>query len=294
LAGIQPRIAHALAGTTIESVSHGAAAFENSPDDEENEMNGQIEKADQFRALHIPGKPLVLFNIWDAGSARTVVAAGAKAIATGSWSVAHANGYEDGEQTPLGLSIDNLRRIVFATQLPVSIDLEGGYGATADKVGSTVRLAIEGGAVGCNLEDSIPGSGELRILVDQAGRIQSARRTAEDAKIHFFINARTDVFFQQPANRHDHAMILKAVERAHAYAEAGADGLFVPGLTNLALIARLVETSPLPINIMMVDFTSPLSAFAEQGVARISHGPRPYLLAMKVLEEAAREASLEC
>ena len=89
-------------------------------------------------------------------------------------------------------------------------------------------------------------------------------------------------------------MILEAVERAHAYAEAGADGLFVPGLADLALIGRLVEASPLPINIMLGDFTSPLSALAEQGVARISYGPRPYLLAMKALEEAAREANLEC
>ena len=257
-------------------------------------MNGQIQKADQFRALHTPGKPLVLFNVWDAGSARAVAGAGAKAIATGSWSVAHANGFEDGEQTPLDLAIDNLRRIVSATHLPVSIDLEGGYGATADKVGTTVRLAIEGGAVGCNLEDSIPGSSELRMIIDQADRIRSARRAAEDAEISFFINARTDVFFRQPPDRHDNAMILEAVERAHAYAEAGADGLFVPGLADLALIARLVEASPLPINIMVGDFTSPLSAFAEQGVARISHGPRPYLLAMKVLEEAAREAHLGC
>jgi 2-methylisocitrate lyase-like PEP mutase family enzyme len=257
-------------------------------------MNGQIQKADQFRALHIPGKPLVLFNVWDAGSARAVAGAGAKAIATGSWSVAHANGFEDGEQTPLDLAIDNLRRIVSAAHLPVSIDLEGGYGATADKVGNTVRLAIEGGAVGCNLEDSIAGSGELRTLVDQAGRIQSARRTAEDAEINFFINARTDVFFGQSAERHDNTMLLEAVERAHAYAEAGADGLFVPGLADLALIARLVEASPLPINIMLGDLASPLSALAEQGVARISHGPRPYLLAMKVLEEAAREANLGC
>jgi 2-methylisocitrate lyase-like PEP mutase family enzyme len=255
-------------------------------------MNGQIQKADQFRALHIPGKPLVLFNVWDAGSARAVAGAGAKAIATGSWSVAHANGFEDGEQTPLDLAIDNLRRIVSVTHLPVSIDLEGGYGATADKVGNTVRLAIEGGAVNCNLEDSIPESGELRTLVDQADRIRSARRAAEEAKISFLINARTDVFFGQSAARHDNAMILEAVERSHAYAEAGADGLFVPGLADLALIARLVEASPLPINIMLGDFTSPLSAFAEQGVARISHGPRPYLLAMKVLEQAAREANL--
>ena len=254
-------------------------------------MTDPSRKADQFRALHIPGKPLVLFNIWDAGSARAVAAAGAKAIATGSWSVAHANGYDDGERTPLDLAIDNLRRIVRATELPVSIDLEAGYGGGAEEVGGTVRLAIEAGAVGCNLEDSIPASGRLRTTADQVDRIGIARRTADEAKIHFFINARTDVFFQPSAKDHDDAMVAEVVERAHAYAEAGADGLFVPGLTNLILIARLVEASPLPINIMVADSTSPLSALAEQGVARVSHGPRPYLLAMKLLEEAARETN---
>jgi 2-methylisocitrate lyase-like PEP mutase family enzyme len=260
----------------------------------ERETLDQTQKADHFRALHIPGKPLVLFNIWDVGSARAVAAAGAKAIATGSWSVAHANGYDDGEQTPLDLTIDNLRRIVCTTHLPVSVDLEGGYGATGAEVGSTVRLAIQAGAVGCNLEDSLPRSGRLRATVDQADRIRNARRASEAAKIHFFINARTDVFFQQPANQHDDSMVAEVVERAHVYAEAGADGLFAPGLTNLTLIARLAEASPLPINIMVADSTSPLSALAEQGVARVSHGPRPYLLAMKVLEEAAREANVGC
>ena len=266
-------------------------AFVHSQGFQEHGMTNQMRKADQFRALHIAGKPLVLFNIWDVGSARAVAAAGAKAIATSSWSVAHANGYDDGEQTPLVLAIDNLRRIVRAPDLPVSIDLESGYGATAEEVGSTVRLAIEAGAVGCNLEDSIPASGTLRGAIDQADRIRIARRTADEAKVHFFINARTDVFFQQPATQHDDAMTAEAVERAHAYAEAGADGLFAPGLTNLALIAQLVEVSPLPINVMVVDLTSPLSALAEQGVARVSHGPRPYLQAMKVLEDAAREAN---
>jgi 2-methylisocitrate lyase-like PEP mutase family enzyme len=252
---------------------------------------GQIRKAAQFRALHIPGKPLVLFNIWDVGSARAVAGAGAKAIATSSWSVARANGYDDGEQAPLDLAIDNLQRIVCATDLPVSIDLESGYGATAEEVGSTVRRAIKAGAVGCNLEDSIPASGKLRAAIDQAERVRIARRAADEAKVHFFINARTDVFFQNSTSQHDDAMVAEAVERAHVYAEAGADGLFTPGLTNLTLIARLAEASPLPINVMVVDFTSPLSALAEQGVARVSHGARPYLLAMKVLEEAARDAN---
>jgi 2-methylisocitrate lyase-like PEP mutase family enzyme len=240
----------------------------------------QKQKADAFRALHVPGKPFVLFNIWNAGSAKAVAAAGAKAIGTGSWSVAHANGYEDGEQIPLAVAIDNLRRIAGATELPVTIDLESGY----DDVAETIRVAIAAGAVGCNLEDSFPSDGKLREIGDQCDRIRAARSA------DFFLNVRTDVFFHIPRDQHDEARLSDAIERAKAYADAGADGLFAPGLVDVALIARLAKASPLPLNVMMSDATPSLSVLAENGVARVSHGPRPYLLAMKALEEAARAA----
>jgi 2-methylisocitrate lyase-like PEP mutase family enzyme len=255
-------------------------------------MGDQARKAEQFRALHIPGKPLVLFNIWDAGSAKAVTASGAKAIATSSWSVANANGFADGEQISLALAIENLRRIVGATDLPVTIDLESGYGDAPEVVGETIGLAIDAGAIGCNLEDSFPASGKLRKTIDQVDRIRRTRQTADAADIRFFINARTDVFFQREPAQHDDAMIANAIERARAYAEAGADGLFAPGLVDITLIARLVEASPLPLNIMVGDGTSPLPALAEHGVARVSYGPGPYLMAMKALEERARTASV--
>jgi methylisocitrate lyase len=251
----------------------------------------QTRKAEQFRALHIPGKPLVLFNIWDAGGAKTVAAGGAKAIATSSWSVANANGFSDGEQTPLILAIENLRRIVGATDLPVTIDLESGYGDASEMVGETIGLAIDAGAIGCNLEDSFPANGKLRKTIDQADRLRRARQKADASDIRFFINARTDVFFQGPPAQHDDAMVAEAVERARAYAEAGADGLFAPGLLDITLIARLAEASPLPLNIMVGDATPPLSALAGHGVARVSHGPGPYLIAMKALDESARAAT---
>ena len=254
-------------------------------------MADQTCKAEQFRALHIPGKPLVLFNIWDAGGAKAVAAGGAKAIATGSWSVANANGFGDGERIPLALAIDNLRRIVGATELPVTIDLESGYGDTSELVGETIAVAIDAGAVGCNLEDSFPANGKLRETVDQADRIRRARQTADAANIRFFINARTDIFFQRSPEEHDDAMVVEAIDRAHAYAEAGADGLFAPGLADITLIARLAEVSPLPLNIMVGDATPPVRALAEHGVARVSYGPGPYLMAMKALEEAARAAN---
>jgi 2-methylisocitrate lyase-like PEP mutase family enzyme len=254
-------------------------------------MTDQTRKAEQFRRLHIPGKPLVLFNIWDAGSAKAVAMAGATAIATGSWSVANANGFADGERLPLTMAIDNLRRLVRATDLPVTIDLESGYGETSDLVGQTIGLAIDAGAIGCNLEDSFPANGKLREIVDQADRIRCARQTADAANFRFFLNARTDVFFQRPPEQHDDAMVVESIDRARAYSEAGADGLFAPGLADITLIARLAEASTLPLNIMVGDATPPVRALAEHGVARVSHGPRPYLIAMKALEEAARAAS---
>jgi len=154
-------------------------------------MTDQTHKAEHFRSLHVSGKPLLLFNIWDAGGAKAVTAAGAKAIATSSWSVANANGFSDGEQIPRSLVIENLRRIVAATHLPVTIDLESGYGDAPGVVAETIALAIEAGAVGCNLEDSFPRNGKLRETVNQCERVRSARRAAEGAGIRFFINART-------------------------------------------------------------------------------------------------------
>ena len=253
-------------------------------------MFKRTSQAGRFRELHIPGKPLVLFNIWDVGSARAVAAGGAKAIATGSWSVANANGFADGERVPLMLVLENLRRIVGATELPVTIDLESGYGDPPEVVAETVGLAIAAGAVGCNLEDSFPANGKLRETIDQAARLRCARQTADAANVPFFINARTDVFFQRPYEQHDDAMIVETIKRTQAYADAGADGIFAPGLVDIALIARLAHASPLPLNIMVGDGTPPLSQLAEHGVARVSHGPRPYLMAMKALEEAARAA----
>jgi|SRR5579863_1713153 len=248
------------------------------------------EKAAAFRALHVPGRPLVLFNIWDPGSASAVAAAGARALATGSWSVAAANGFKDGEHIPLELAIDNLTRIVAATALPVSVDMESGYGKTAAEVGRSIARTIEAGAVGCNLEDSFPESGKLREVAEQTQRIREARAAAATAKIPYFINARTDVFFQTPPAEHDDSMLESAIERARAYADAGASGIFAPGLLDPALISRLAAASPLPLNILIDDGSPTITVLADAGVARVSHGPGPYLTLMKMLEQIARAA----
>jgi 2-methylisocitrate lyase-like PEP mutase family enzyme len=247
----------------------------------------QQSKVEQFRKLHIPGNPLVLYHIWDPGSAKAAEAAGAKAIATSSWAVAEANGFSDGEQVPFGLVIDNLRRIVNTTTLPVTVDLESGYGATPEEVRESIDRAIIAGAIGCNLEDSFPENGRLREIVDQATRIHAAREAAKAASLAFFINARTDVFISTPSEQHNIAMVGLVLKRAEAYKQAGADGIFVPGLTDIGLITELTEASPLPVNIM-VDGATPLADLAKAKVARVSYGATPYATLVSSFEDAAR------
>ena len=246
------------------------------------------DKAGAFRALHVPGSPLVLFNAWDAGSANTVAKAGAKAIATGSWSIAAANGLPDGEKVDRSLHLQTISSIAATIDLPVTADLESGFSAEPDGVSETVRLAIEAGAIGCNLEDSYPSDGSLRPIEDAVARYTAARRAANAGLPGFFINARTDVFFQKPPEEHSLAMVEEALERGRAYAEAGADGLFVPFVTDVELIRELASRSPLPLNVMRMAPTPTIGELADVGVARVSHGPYPYILAMDALENAAR------
>ena len=252
-------------------------------------MSTQKEKAEAFRALHVRGKPVLLLNVWDAGSAKAVAAGGAAALATGSWSVAAANGFDDGEKLPFDLALENLKRIVAATDLPVSIDIESGYGDTPEAVAISLRRTIEAGAIGCNLEDSFVADGSLRAIDAQVQRIRAARAAADASGVPYFINARCDVFFQ-PDVAHDAAAVDAALARAKAYAAAGADGFFAPGLADEALIARLAAASPLPLNIMAMAHTPPSAKLAQAGVARISHGPGPFRQAMKLLEDLARAA----
>jgi 2-methylisocitrate lyase-like PEP mutase family enzyme len=254
-------------------------------------MVDQVTKAQTFKALHVPGRPIILFNVWDAGSAKAVAASGAKALATGSWSVAAAHGFEDGEYVPFDLALANLERIVAATDLPVTVDLESGYGSNPEEVGATIARAIQAGAIGCNIEDSFREAGPLREIADQAARLKGGRAAADGLGVPAFLNARTDVFLLASKDQHE-GMVAEALERGRAYADAGADGLFVPGLIDERLIARVVEGSSLPVNIM-ANASSPSAArLAQLGVARISHGPGPYRTAMKALEEAARAALL--
>jgi len=251
-------------------------------------VNDQIEKASIFKSLHVKGDPLVLHNIWDAGSARVVADAGAKAIATGSWAVAVANGFRDGEILPLEIALHNLQRIVDTVSLPVSIDLESGYGPEPAGVADTVTRAIELGAVGFNFEDQVVGAKALYSIGDQSARIDAARKAAEAFGVPAFINARTDVFMSAGANIQDDRRVGEVLDRAKAYHQAGADGLFVPGLVDETGIEAVCTASPLPVNIMMLPGCPSRDRLSELGVARISYGQGPYQAAMEALGAAAK------
>jgi 2-methylisocitrate lyase-like PEP mutase family enzyme len=242
----------------------------------------QSDKFRVFASLHIPGDPVILYNAWDAGSAKVIAEAGAKAIATGSASVAQAHGYDDAEALPLALALANAERIVASVELPVTIDFEGAYALAPDDVAANLAKLAATGAIGCNFEDQIVGGEGLHPIAFQAGRIAAARAAVGT---DFFINARTDIFLK--SRDHDSAKVDAALERAHAYAQAGASGFFAPGLADLALLEKLCAASPLPVNFMAWPGTPPTADIAATGVARISHGPFPWKLAMQALKDAA-------
>jgi 2-methylisocitrate lyase-like PEP mutase family enzyme len=238
-----------------------------------------------FAALHVPGDPVILYNIWDVGSARAVVAAGAKALATGSHPVADANGYSDGQGAPLDFALANAKRIVDAVELPLTVDFESAYSTDPEEGGANVARLKAAGAVGCNFEDQVIGGEGLHPLEIQVRRIAAIRHAVGD---DFFINARTDLFLK--TQTYDDALIDQVVERGKAFADAGASGFFVPRLADPKQIERVVREVPLPLNVIAFPGAPDKKVWADAGVARISHGPFPHKALMKQLEEAARAA----
>lgn len=239
------------------------------------------DRAQAFAALHQPGTPLVLYNIWDVGSAKAIADAGATALATGSWSVAAAQGFGDGEAIPLDLLLDISARIVASSALPVTVDFEGGFAPDAATLTLNARALVATGAVGINFEDQIVGGQGLYSTEEQASRLKAMRAADPD----YFINARTDVFLKERDTDKHADLVEDALLRAAAYREAGASGFFVPGLTDPVLIARIVAATPLPVNVMMRAGMT-LAQMREAGVARASYGPFPYAKAMQQLAEA--------
>ncbi len=246
-----------------------------------------MSKYEAFAALHVPGDPVVLYNIWDVGSALAVVAAGAKALATGSHPVGDAQGFGDGQKVPLDFALANTARIVAATNLPLSVDFEGAYSLDPEQGGANIKRLADTGAVGCNFEDQIIGGEGLHPLDLQCRRIAAARQAVGDA---FFINARTDLFLKVKPDQYDEALADQAIERGKGFADAGASGFFIPRLGDLKLVERVVRAVPLPVNAIAYPAAPSKAEWASAGIARISHGPFPHRALMAQLTAAARAA----
>jgi 2-methylisocitrate lyase-like PEP mutase family enzyme len=249
----------------------------------------QQERARAFKALHQTNRPLLLPNIWDAASARIVELEGASAIATTSAGVSWAQGHGDGQRLSRGEMIAAVRSIVRAVRLPVTADIEGGYGTgSVQDVTDTVRAVLEAGVVGINLEDS-PGCDDAPLLTAeaQAERIRAARAAALETDIDLFINARTDTYLLgvgAPEQR-----LAQTLRRAEVYLEAGADGIFVPGASDAETIAALVRGIPAPLNVMLVPGLPVVADLERLGVARVSLGAAVVKVALEAARRAARE-----
>lgn len=242
----------------------------------------QNEKAKALKALHTNETPLVLYNAWDAGSAKIIQDAGAPAIATSSWAIAAAHGYRDGEVIPLPLVEPIVARMSTTLRVPLTFDFEGGYTEDPDILASNIAKFLDAGVAGINFEDRIVSGQGLYDVRRQCRRIAAIRKAAEQHAVPLFINARTDLFFGTAGD--PSALMEEAKERAAAYAEAGASGFFVPGLSDETLIEHLCKTSPLPINIMVTQDMPDILKLSKLGVARISFGPIPFLKAMEALK----------
>jgi 2-methylisocitrate lyase-like PEP mutase family enzyme len=242
-------------------------------------MDGDLASASALlRSLHVPGQPLVLPNAWDVASAKAVVAAGFPVVATTSGGVAATLGYEDHEAAPGEEMLAAAARIATSVGVPVTVDAEAGYGMEPDELVAALRDA---GAAGCNLEDTDHSSGELRGRDEQAIRLRQIRE-ADDFGI--VVNARVDVFLRGDGPQSD--LVDEAVDRAHAYFEAGADCVYPILLSASEAIAAFVEGAGGPVNILAGGGAPSLPELAALGVARVSYGTRLYGDVMQRFEES--------
>jgi 2-methylisocitrate lyase-like PEP mutase family enzyme len=237
--------------------------------------------------MHTAGAPLVLVNAWDVASARIIEAAGARAIATTSAGVAWSLGAPDGDALDRESAVGLVARLAPAVSVPVTADIESGFGETPAQVADTVRAVLAAGAVGVNIEDAAPG-GALRQVDDQCARLAAARVAADGAGVPLYVNARIDTFLSGVGEA------TETVARATAYLEAGADGVFVPGVSDPDTIRTLVAKISAPVNILAGPGSLPIAELAGLGVARVSLGSAAaYAVARRVAEEAFDRGTYE-
>jgi 2-methylisocitrate lyase-like PEP mutase family enzyme len=252
------------------------------------DLNAQRQKAEAFRRMHDRSRILVLVNVWDAMSARAVEETGARAIATSSATLSHSIGYADGESAPRGEFIAAIARIARAVDAPVTADIESGFGRTPAEVAETIKLVVEAGAVGINLEDGVQERrGELYEVAQALERLKAARSAAAKAGVPIVINARTDVFLLGVGPKEER--LAHAVRRANLYREAGAHCLFVPGVRDAQTIGALAAQINGPINILAGPTSPPVGELERLGVARVSVGSWPGLAALTLARNIAQE-----
>jgi 2-methylisocitrate lyase-like PEP mutase family enzyme len=248
----------------------------------------QQKKAEIFRAMHMGEAPVLLANVWDVASARVVEDAGLPAIATTSAGIAFALGYPDGQKIGAGEMFAAIRRIVEAVNVPVTADVEAGYGYRPEDAGQTAANVIATGAIGMNFEDATGDpSHPLTDLPLQLERIHAIRETVTKLTVLLVLNARTDVYLLQvgePATRYG-----EAVRRLAAYRDAGADCVFVPGVRDAETIKRIVADLNCPVNILAVPGSPSISELSQMGVKRISLGSGPMRAAIGLLRRVAEE-----
>jgi 2-methylisocitrate lyase-like PEP mutase family enzyme len=249
-----------------------------------------IEKAQRFHALHVPGTPVVLANAWDVASARVVEDAGAAAVATTSAGAAWSLGAPDGDRITREQAVGLVARVAAAVAVPVTADVENGFADKPEGVAETIRAVLGAGAVGVNLEDTAyPAAGATPVpLAEQVERIAAARRAAEEAGVPLYINARIDTFLRGVGAPEDR--LAATIQRATAFLNAGASGVFVPGTTDLETVAALVEAIDAPLNVLAGPGSPAIAELARLGVARVSLGSSIAQAAYGLVRRAAREA----
>jgi 2-methylisocitrate lyase-like PEP mutase family enzyme len=252
-----------------------------------SKLVNQAAAAARFRALHAE-RPLVLPNAWDVGSARIMERAGALAVATTSAGVSWSQGCADGERLTAEDMVSLAGRLTQAVDVPVTADIESGYGdGSAAQVASVVGRLVGVGVAGINLEDSGAEGAPLVEVERQQERLRAARAAAASTGCDLFVNARIDTYLFAVGDVGDR--LEATVRRAAAYCEAGADGIFVPGVTDAETIAELIAAIDAPLNIMAGPGAPAIDQLAALGVARVSVGPAIALAALAATERAARE-----
>jgi 2-methylisocitrate lyase-like PEP mutase family enzyme len=248
----------------------------------------QAAKAKRLRELHSGPRILVLPNAWDVVSARLIEEAGYPAIATTSAGVAAVLGYPDGENLSRCEMLEIVARIARAVSVPVTADMEAGYGTTPEDMADTARALIEAGAVGLNLEDVIGEDAHQQIeLPLQVAKIRAIKETSAKLGVPLVINARTDVYLATIGP--EETRFERTVERLRAYREAGADCLFAPGIRDGETIAKLVKALGGPLNILISPGCPSITELEKMGVARVSAGSAVMRAALGLVRRIAQE-----